>query len=257
MAVSLVAAQDLPDPPYPPDVRARGWTFQLDMERIEQSITWLLAPADIRPWLLMLWAKAWTCAPCGSLEGDDEIIAARIGMEPRLFKAHRDRLLRGWTLCKDGRLYHPIITELVEAMRDSRAKERAKKRAQREAAPAPDDAAEKAGETKALPCPHGAIQALYNEILGDTLPQAKTWTAARQKAAKARWREVAQVKHWPAIEDGLTWFRRFFEEAGKDDFIMGRSKRGAGHESWEASVDYLLSPKGFQRVFEGHGRKAA
>jgi hypothetical protein len=138
-----VVSNDLPDPPYPADVRARGWQFQLDVERIENSDTWLLAPKDMRPWLLLLWMKCWTQAPCGSLPASDELIAARIDMEPRVFAANRDALLRGWYRCTDGRLYHPVITELVELMRDGRKKERDKKAAQR--------AAEKAAAAGSVP----------------------------------------------------------------------------------------------------------
>src|SRR5574341_2214582 len=118
--MSIHPVEHLPEPPYPGDVRARGWQFQLDVERIENSDTWLLAPAEMRPWLLMLWMKSWTQAPCGSLPGNDDLIAAPIGMDPRLFASHRDILLRGWYRASDGRLYHQVVSELVEAMRDSR-----------------------------------------------------------------------------------------------------------------------------------------
>lgn len=121
-----------PEPPYPGDVRAKGWQFQLDVERIENSDTWTLTPQDMRPWLLMLWMRAWTQTPCGSLPAADELIAGRIGMDQRVFAVHRDTLMRGWYRCSDGRLYHAVLTELVEAMRDSRKADRLKKQKQRE-----------------------------------------------------------------------------------------------------------------------------
>jgi hypothetical protein len=126
-----VVPNDTPEPPYPADVRAKGWRFDLDVERIENSDTWTLAPADMRPWLLMLWMRAWTQTPCGSLPANDALVAARIGMDPRLFAGNREILMRGWYRCTDGRLYHPVITESVEAMRDSRKAERDKKARQR------------------------------------------------------------------------------------------------------------------------------
>lgn len=111
---------DLPSAPYPGDTRARGWPFELDMERIEQSETWGLAPDDMRPWLLMLWARAWTGVPCGTLPASLPSIARRIGMSRDLLEQHQDVLLRGWYEADDGRLYHPVVTELVEKMRDGR-----------------------------------------------------------------------------------------------------------------------------------------
>ncbi len=117
-----------PEPPYPADVRAKGWLFTLDMERIEQSETWELAPDNMRPWLLMLWARAWTGVPCGTLPASGPSLARRIGMDRATFEANDDVLLRGWYEASDGRLYHPVITELVEKMRDGRRYDRERKR---------------------------------------------------------------------------------------------------------------------------------
>lgn len=126
-----VVTSELPEPPYPNDVRANGWRFELHVERLENSDTWTVTPADMRPWLLMLWMRSWTQSPCGSLPANDEIIAARIGMDARAFQANRHLLMSGWYLASDGRLYHPVITELVERMRDGRRTEREKKARQR------------------------------------------------------------------------------------------------------------------------------
>jgi len=109
--------------PYPAETRAKGWRFELDQERIRQSDTWALTPADLRPWLLMLWMTAWEQTPCGSLPADDALIAARIGMAPRLFSKHRGVLLRAWWLAEDGRLYHDTLTERVQEMMERRRKE--------------------------------------------------------------------------------------------------------------------------------------
>jgi hypothetical protein len=109
--------------PYPADTRAKGWRFELDLERIRQSDTWALASADLRPWLLLLWATAWEQTPCGSLPSDIALIAARIGMALKVFEKHRAILLRGWFEAEDGRLYNNVITERVLAMMQSRRKE--------------------------------------------------------------------------------------------------------------------------------------
>ena len=82
--------------PYPSDLRAKGWRFALDYERIVQSDTWALASPSMRPWLLMTWMVAWQQTPCGSLSNSDELNAARIGMEVDQFVSNRKILLRGW-----------------------------------------------------------------------------------------------------------------------------------------------------------------
>lgn len=109
-----------PQPPYGADVRAKGWRFELDHERILQSDTWALAAEALRPWLLMLWLTAWRQTPCGSLPTNDELIAKRIGMPLQDFAANRGLLMRGWRRHADGRLYHDTIVEIAQAMLEAR-----------------------------------------------------------------------------------------------------------------------------------------
>jgi len=128
----VVSSSEAAAPPYPADTKAKGWRFELDYERIEQSDTWVLATAEMRPWLLMLWMTAWRQVPCGSLPAVDDLIAARIGMDVRQFRAHRDILMRGWSLHSDGRMYHGAITEQVLGLLGVRSKEAARKQAWRD-----------------------------------------------------------------------------------------------------------------------------
>jgi len=103
-------------------------------------------------------------------------------------------------------------------------------------------------------CPHAQLQAMYNELLPE-LPEAKTWGPDRERAARQRWSEIAEVKGWETREDGLAWFRKFFEVVREDDFLMGRTPPGKGHESWRCTIDHLLSPNGFRSVYEGHRQR--
>lgn len=122
--------------PYPADTRAKGWRFELDMERARQSDTWTLASPEVRPWLLMMWAVAWEQTPCGSMPADDELIAARLGMPPKLFAKHRAILMRRWWLADDGRYYHDVMVQRVTEMMERRRKESDRKalaRAKRDA----------------------------------------------------------------------------------------------------------------------------
>lgn len=119
-------------PPYPPITRAGGFRFELDCERIAQSDTWALADARQRPLLLMLWFIAWQQTPCGSLPGEDAIIAARLGLSLAEFQPIKPILLRGWSQASDGRLYHPVLTELVLDMIGRKTRETQRKAAYRQ-----------------------------------------------------------------------------------------------------------------------------
>lgn len=119
--------------PYPADTRAKGWRFEVDIEKVKASDTWLRAKrGDIRGALLLLWAESWQQTPCGSLPNDDELIALIIDMAPAAFAKNRTILMRGWWLADDGRLYHETITARVLDMLAKRAKD-AKRSADRRA----------------------------------------------------------------------------------------------------------------------------
>lgn len=115
--------------PYPPDTRAKGWRFELDYERIEQSDTWGLAGAKVfdglplgRPLLLAMWYAAWKQTPCGSLPADDELLAAAVGIPASVFADYKAVLTRGWWMAEDGRLYHDTLVTRVLEMVGSRCK---------------------------------------------------------------------------------------------------------------------------------------
>lgn len=107
-------------PPYPADTRAKGWRFELDYEKIEQSTTWGRTKPEARPWLLMIWMVAWKQTPCGSFPDDHEAIAGLIGAPEPLWKKHGASLLRGWWRANDGRLYHDTISARVLEMMGKR-----------------------------------------------------------------------------------------------------------------------------------------
>lgn len=123
--------------PYPPETRAKGWRFEVNMEQVEQSDTWLRARNGItRGALLLLWHKAWMQTPCGTLPNDDELIALLLDMEDDEFQARKKILLRGWWLADDGRLYHDTITARVLEMMDRRRSESDRKARNRARNPA-------------------------------------------------------------------------------------------------------------------------
>lgn len=121
-------------PPYASDIRAKGWRFELDYEKIDQSDTWGVAGEVpmARPALLMLWLVAWKQEPCGSLPADENVIRAKCGIPAKQWPAMRDVLMRGWQLADDGRLYHDTVTKRVLEMLDYRAKAAKRKHDYRE-----------------------------------------------------------------------------------------------------------------------------
>lgn len=65
---------------------------------------------------VLLWAASWHQVPAASMPENDNWIAkqagyAQRGKIAREWAGVRPGALRGWVLCSDGRLYHPVVAE--------------------------------------------------------------------------------------------------------------------------------------------------
>ena len=104
----------LPEPLTPADCDLRDFGFMpLEIERLRRSKAWVLAKREpgLAFYMLNLWAAAFHEHPAGSLEDDDDVLIAAAECEPRRWRKVRDKILRGWIKCSDGRLYHPVVAE--------------------------------------------------------------------------------------------------------------------------------------------------
>lgn len=94
-------------------------------------------------------------------------------------------------------------------------------------------------------CPHEEIIQLYAKHL-PMLTQVKTWTEARAKVLKTRWRESA--KH-----QTLEFWDRYFKFVSESDFLSGRNGK------WTScDMAWLIKQENFVKVLEGkyHGSEA-
>lgn len=111
------------------------------------------------------------------------------------------------------------------------------------------------GKANTPPCPNQAIVDAYHEAL-PTLPGVRLMSEQRRAALQKRWVWVLTSKKSDGTRrattaaHGLEWFRLFFVRAADNDFVMGRTGRGKGHEGWQADLDYLLTDKGLTQVVE-------
>lgn len=62
---------------------------------------------------VLLWAASWHQLPAASLPDNDAILTKLVGLgrDVRTFRKFKDGALRGFVLCDDGRLYHPVVAE--------------------------------------------------------------------------------------------------------------------------------------------------
>ena len=274
--------------PYPSDLRAKGWRFELDQERIAQSDTWALASPFMRPWLLMTWMVAWQQTPCGSLPNSDELVAARIGMEVDQFVSNRKILLRGWWLADDGRLYHDVIAEQVIGMLENKRTERDRKAAYRLRMAALEEEKQTqmvANLSQVVPSmSHGTTTSVPRQSHGCDATGTGTGTvlntyvdqAAPNRQPNCPHQEIINLFHetlptaptvkvWTETRSKLLrarwnearkrqkldWWKSLFEYVGRSDFLMGRIDPVPGRKSFMVSLDWLIKQENLVKVIEG------
>jgi len=281
MAKLRVVESQHKDPPYARNTRVRGWKFFLDYERINQSDTWALSPPDMRPWLLMLWHTAWQQVPAGSFSDDDQVIAAKIGMDYRLFAAHKDILMRGWERYSDGRLYHPVIIEQVlnyQATSKREAERKAAWRAKQKqedrddvprdrhgtdvgvTTPEPEPVSllavssvssdEETTETTGQNSPRtasGLPRVPFAKIVDlyhamlPMLPRVEKLTQTRKGYIRQRWREDL-----PTVQH----WENFFAYVAQSKFLTGQAPGTNGKPPFISDLEWLTKPGNFAKIAE-------
>ncbi len=111
----------------PPDADLQDFPFMpLHVARLRDSD--LAAEGDPEGcwYAVLLWAAAWHQLPAGSLPDNDAVLTklCGLGRDTKTFRKHRQDALRGFVLCEDGRLYHPVIAEQVMSGWESKLRQR-------------------------------------------------------------------------------------------------------------------------------------
>lgn len=105
----------VPAPLVPPEVDLSDFAFMpLDVARFRDSGMAAEVDFDAGFCAVLLWCAAWHQSPAGSLPASDQALAklAGFGRDVHGWLDMRSRgALRGFVLCDDGRLYHPVIAE--------------------------------------------------------------------------------------------------------------------------------------------------
>ena len=105
-------------PLTPPEADLQDFPFMpLHVARLRDSDLAAEGHPEACWYAVLLWAAAWHQLPAGSLPAGDAVLMrlCGLGRDARTFKRHRADALRGWIECDDGRLYHPVVAEQVNA----------------------------------------------------------------------------------------------------------------------------------------------
>jgi hypothetical protein len=281
---------DLNEAPYPPEIKARGWGFDIDVERIEASETWALAGPELRPWLLMTWITAWRSQPVGTMPAAPRVFAARIGMPWVPFQDAAEVLMRGWVQHADGLLYHPVITERVLAMSEKRLKDSVRVATWRARNAQPrytlqtgdtdvtdtDATRDQHVSTTPLPLPIPIEDKERGEAALPHLACTIEKTVSKKKPVPdcphediiRLWGEklptAIQPRTWTGaradalkarwredtVRQNLEWWAGFFEHLEKSDFLMGRTS-SRDRGPFLVKLDWLCEAKNFAKALDG------
>ena len=112
---------------------------------------------------------------------------------------------------------------------------------------APASDSEKVEKPKnGIDCPYQKIVADYNVILGPFLGMCQKLTPTRQKTVRARWLDCMKDGDFNTQDDGVAYFRRYFEYVKKCDFLMGNNGR-----DWRADFDWIFKQQNYTKICEG------
>ncbi len=117
-------------PLTPADCDLRGMPYMpLFGDRLFGSATWIAAIAEAKVAALRLWWRSFAHeVPAASLPDDDALLAdyAGYGIGVKAWRKVKVQAMRGWVLCTDGRLYHPVVAEVALEAWEQRKRNRAK-----------------------------------------------------------------------------------------------------------------------------------
>lgn len=147
------------------DLRDYVW-MPMDCNRLLTSETWLLGTAEQKVAALTLWMKSWHQVPSGSLPNNDRMLASLSEAGGRWAKVKK-HALRGWVLCSDGRLYHPVVSEKARESWQHKLDQKARTEAAR-AAKAARKAALSGGSTE--PVTEPVTTSVTEPVTGSTRP---------------------------------------------------------------------------------------
>lgn len=99
-------------------------------------------------------------------------------------------------------------------------------------------------------CPQEKLVDLYHECLPGLKP-VRTWTtASRRQNLAARWREMSERQEFQSEQEGLDFFRSFFNFVGRSPFLMGQVQTNNGNPPWRADLPWLMKAENFAKVID-------
>jgi hypothetical protein len=102
----------MPAPMTPADCDVRSFPYMpVDVARLLESDLFGLSTGDEFKAAFALWSRSWGQVPAASMPNDERLLARACGVSVSEWRTLAPVALKGWDLCSDGRLYHPVVAE--------------------------------------------------------------------------------------------------------------------------------------------------
>jgi hypothetical protein len=148
-------------PLVPAECDLKDFAFMpLEFRRLFTSETWMLGNDAAKLAALHLWCESWHQVPAASLPDNDRALSL-LSQAGSRWKRVKEHAMRGWVLCSDGRLYHPVVAEKALEAWGRKLEQRARTHAARVAAL--QKKIEKAVTAEEKGLLHAQLQALLQE----------------------------------------------------------------------------------------------
>lgn len=212
---------------------------------------------------VILWCAAWHQVPASSLPNDDRMLCrlAGLGRDLKTWGKVRSVALRGFVMCSDGRLYHPLIADLAivawqkkkrNVERTHNATEaRRQRNGQREGNVTStkgegDRKGEEMEREEGTPLPpkpgesfnFDAVKTSWNLLAEETgLAKVQALTEPRKSAIRRRFADIGGLEGWYVLLDKIRG----------SPYLRGGNDRG-----WRVVFDWVLKPENLTKIMEGN-----
>ena len=226
---------DRPPPLTPEDCDLREFPYMpLVIQQLKASKQWLICKRrpDLAFYLLNLWTAAWHEVPAASIEDDADVLADKAMCPPDRWDELKGDVMRGWTLCADGRWYHPIVAEQALKTFEIKRKKESEKEADRlrKEAKKKQQSGGKPKTPEEIPASSAEIPAERDAIPAEG-GQIPTENALKGLEGKGREEKELYPETPPArsSREGISEFQRFWE-AYPTSPAMSRDR---AEEAWQ------------------------
>lgn len=216
-----------PEPLTPPECDLQDFPFMpLHVARLRDSDLAAEASPEACWYAVLLWAASWHQLPAASLPDNEAVLARLLGLgrDVKTFRKHREAAMRGFELCSDGRLYHPVVAEQAVTAWNSKLQQRWRTECAR---------IKKRGQRDKIEYPIPTFEEFMAGVVPETAPDVSLGTTEIVPE------DIADCPQGKVVQEIGTGIGRLIEEGSNDPSLSGGKPRRASGSPQKSPVEPL------------------